>query len=122
MKNRVLTDVEFDQDKNQDQKEVAEETFKKIGEAYAVLSDKDKRNVYDRYGKEGLKAGGGGQDPFGGMGGFNDFNFGHFSRGDADSIFNSFFGGKDPFADFFNDDDGFGGGFGGHGQDPFANF
>ena len=27
--------------------------FKKIGEAYAVLSDKDKRAVYDRYGFEG---------------------------------------------------------------------
>ena len=90
---------------------MAEETFKKIGEAYAVLSDKEKRGVYDKYGKDGLKAGGGGGDPFGGMGGFG--GFGHFSRGDADNIFASFFGGKDPFADFFNDD--FGGGFGGRG-------
>ena len=93
---------------------MAEETFKKIGEAYAVLSDKDKRATYDRYGKEGLTGGGGGRDPFGGMGGFGGgFAFGNFSRGDADDIFTSFFGGKDPFADFFNDDDGFGG-FGGH--------
>ena len=86
---------------------MAEETFKKIGEAYAVLSDKDKRAMYDRYGKEGLTGGGGGRDPFGGMGGFGG-GFGHFSRGDADNIFASFFNGQDPFGDFFNDD-GFGG-------------
>jgi DnaJ-class molecular chaperone len=28
--------------------------FKKIAEAYAVLIDKSQRNVYDKYGKEGL--------------------------------------------------------------------
>jgi DnaJ-class molecular chaperone len=27
--------------------------FKKIGEAYAVLSDKEKRKIYDRFGHEG---------------------------------------------------------------------
>ena len=42
------------QDKNPDNKEEAEETFKKIGEAYAVLSDPDKRAVFDKYGKKGL--------------------------------------------------------------------
>jgi hypothetical protein len=37
----------------------------------------------------------------------------------ADEIFKNFFGGKDPFANFFDDDDEFfNGGFGGHGFKP----
>lgn len=35
----------------------AEEKFKEIGEAYEVLSDKKKRDTFDRYGEEGLKPG-----------------------------------------------------------------
>jgi DnaJ family protein A protein 2 len=66
-------------DKLQDtDKERAEEKFKEIKFAYEVLSDKQKRDVYDRYGLEGLKDGVGGtefEDIFshlfggGGMGG-----------------------------------------------------
>lgn len=41
-------------DKNPDNKEEAEERFKLVSEAYEVLSNKDKREIYDRYGKEGL--------------------------------------------------------------------
>ena len=33
----------------------SEEKFKEIAEAYEVLSDKKKRDVYDRYGEDGLK-------------------------------------------------------------------
>ncbi|KAK8866123.1 hypothetical protein IAR55_001274 [Kwoniella newhampshirensis] len=53
----------------------AEEQFKKIGEAYEVLSDPNKREVYDQLGEEGLK--GGGAPPGGGF--------------DPNDIFNTFF-------------------------------
>lgn len=38
----------------------AEEKFKEIAEAYEVLSDKGKREIFDKYGEEGLKRGGAG--------------------------------------------------------------
>lgn len=47
-------------DKNPDSAKEAEEEFKKIGEAYSVLSDPAKKKKYDLYGKEGLEEGWGG--------------------------------------------------------------
>ncbi|EEA06624.1 heat shock 40 kda protein, putative [Cryptosporidium muris RN66] len=50
-------------------KKKAEEMFKELGEAYEVLSDKEKRSIYDQYGSEGLQAGIGGNGAGGaGMG------------------------------------------------------
>lgn len=47
----------------------AETKFKEISEAYEVLSDSDKRAMYDRFGHQAVGgAGAGGYDPFGGMG------------------------------------------------------
>ncbi|KAJ1666033.1 Molecular chaperone (DnaJ super) [Coemansia sp. RSA 1813] len=53
-------------DRHKDDKEKAEKEFKDISEAYEALSDKQKREIYDQYGEEGLK---GGVPPGGGAGG-----------------------------------------------------
>ncbi|OGR97590.1 MAG: molecular chaperone DnaJ [Elusimicrobia bacterium GWF2_62_30] len=45
----------------------AEANFKEINEAYEVLSNSDKRKIYDQFGAEGLKNGGGGRGGFGGF-------------------------------------------------------
>ena len=71
-------------DRNLDNQEEASEKFKEIAEAYSVLSDPKKREIYDNYGEEGLKGGMPG-------GGFS------FGGDDAFNIFSQFFGGGNPF-------------------------
>lgn len=70
--------LEFHPDKNKD--EGAAEKFAEIARAYEVLSDDEKRPIYDRHGEDGIKQheerGGGG----GGAGGFDDI-FSHFFGG-----------------------------------------
>ena len=63
--------MKYHPDKNQGDQE-AEENFKIINEAYQVLSDDEKRQLYDRYGKQGLEGHGSRQSGFGG--GFSDLN------------------------------------------------
>ncbi|XP_057499184.1 uncharacterized protein LOC130783509 isoform X3 [Actinidia eriantha] len=88
-------------DKNPNSKKEAEAKFKKISEAYDVLSDPQKRAVYDQYGEEGLK----GQVPPPGAGGFSGGSDGggptmfRFNPRSADDIFSEFFGFRSPFGD-----------------------
>lgn len=105
--------LKYHPDKNPNNKDEAEEIFKKISFAYSIIGDAQKRKDYDAYGRDyvingGQHSGGGGGNFQGhgfsnmGGGGFHNFNM-H----SAEDIFREFFGGRDPFANFFDDDDDF---------------
>lgn len=91
------------------------EKFKEISEAFEILNDPQKREIYDQYGIEAARSGGpsfgaGGAGGPGGAGGFpggaGGFSGGHaFSNEDAFNIFSQFFGGSSSFGGA--DDGGF---------------
>ncbi|KAL3577723.1 hypothetical protein D5086_019227 [Populus alba] len=89
-------------DKNPVNKKEAEAKFKLISEAYDVLSDPNKRQIYDLYGEEGLKSFDQIPPPTTNVGASFRFN-----PRDAEDIFAEFFGG--------------GGGSGGVGKGYFRN-
>ncbi|XP_052017226.1 dnaJ homolog subfamily B member 7 isoform X1 [Apodemus sylvaticus] len=83
-------------DKNPENKEEAERKFKEVAEAYEVLSNGEKRDIYDKYGKEGLNGGGGSH--------LDDESEYSFTFRKADDVFKEIFGERDPFSFHFFED------------------
>ncbi|KAI9296179.1 DnaJ-domain-containing protein [Neoconidiobolus thromboides FSU 785] len=116
-------------DRNKDNLDAATKKFKEISEAYEVLSDKKKRDIYDQFGEDGLKGSGGeggfpGGFPANGFPGFSggSFNFSTgggrgrgFNPSNPQSIFEQFFGGGGGGHPFMDMDDSPFGGMGGMG-------
>lgn len=75
--------LQFHPDKSKD--ENSEEKFKEVGEAYEILSDSEKKSAYDRHRSRNAQ--------------FHAYTF--RATRDPFDLFQTFFGGKDPFSDIF---------------------
>lgn len=135
--------LKYHPDKNKDNPEAVEK-FKECSQAYEILSDPEKRKVYDQYGLEFLLRGGaaappeGGPNPFaggaGGMpGGFGGFDFGgmpggggtrtfHFSTSGGPGGGFNFSNPESIFSEFMRSGGGGGGGGGDDLDDIFSAF
>ncbi|MCC6276913.1 MAG: molecular chaperone DnaJ [Oligoflexia bacterium] len=82
--------LKFHPDKNPNNKE-AEEKFKELSEAYEVLSDPKKRQMYDQFGHAGAQGFGGGAGQ-----GFGGFGEGASFQDIFNDVFGDFFGGGGP--------------------------
>jgi DnaJ family protein B protein 4 len=84
--------LQWHPDKNTNNKEASEKKFKEISEAYSVLSDANKRKIYNQVGKKGME--GGGHEAFQG------FKFGNGPGFNPEEIFKNFFGGNTTHDNF----------------------
>lgn len=81
-------------DKNPNNTTEANKKFREISEAYEVLSDPNKRQMYDKYGKDFKKTMSGSNQEYFDFGGFNRFR-------EPEEVFREFFGGS--IFDIFGD-------------------
>ena len=87
--------IKWHPDKHHNNVEEATKKFQDIQEALSILENSEKRDIYDKFGMDGIKGDMGGQD-----GGFNPFGGSGFPFG-PDGPFGFSFGGGNPFGGGF---------------------